>query len=73
MKTVTERFAIGNGLTQGSNSYFGKMRTNIVSREKLVEVLIPLEDRMVIFSASPSFPLGKTAEPEKLIRSLQDS
>jgi len=70
MRTVTERYAVLYGLTQSSNDYFGKPRAIIVRRDKLVELLFPFADRMVIISAQPSFPLGKTGELEKMLQSL---
>ena len=73
MKIVTERYAVLYGLTQGSNSYFGRPRFIIVQREKLVELLFPFTDRLVIISAHPSFPIGKTAELGKLLQSLMSS
>lgn len=71
MRTITERFAIASGMAQASSSYFGQTRTIIVRSEKLVELLFPMSDRLIIVSANPSFPLGKTADLEKFLRSLQ--
>jgi len=70
MKAITERFAIAHGLSQASDSYFGRTQTIIIRREKLVEMVFPMADRLVIVSATPRFPLGKTAELERLLRSL---
>jgi hypothetical protein len=70
MKTITERFAIAHGLSRASDDYFGRTQTIIVRREKLVEMVFPFGDRMVIVSSTPRFPLGKTAELERLLRSL---
>jgi hypothetical protein len=71
MKTISERFAIAHGLSQADDSYFGKTQTIIVRREKLVELIFPIADRLVIVSATPSFPLGKTGELEKFLKSLK--
>jgi hypothetical protein len=70
MRTVIERFAIGYGLSQPAENHFGKTLTVIIRRKKLVEMLFPIADRLVIVSATPNFPLGKTAELEKLLTSL---
>jgi hypothetical protein len=71
MKTVTERFAIGHGLSRASEGYYGRTLTIIVRREKLVELVFPIGDKLVIVSATPRFPLGKTGDLEKLLKSLQ--
>ena len=71
MRAVTERYAILYGLTQSSNDYFGGPRAIVVLGEKLIELIFPFSDRMVIISANPAFPLGKTAELQKLISSMQ--
>jgi hypothetical protein len=71
MRTITERFAIAHGLSQADDRNFGRTQTIIVRREKLVELIFPIADRLVIISATPKFPLGKIVELEKLLKSLQ--
>jgi hypothetical protein len=68
--TIAERFAIAYGLSLASENYFGKTQTVIVRSEKIVELVFPIDDRLVIVSATPRFPLGKVGELEKLLRSL---
>ena len=71
-KMVLRRFAIGRGMTSGSEKYFGRMLTLIVRREKLVELLFPLaRNHMVLVSADPTFPLELTPQLEALVRSLR--
>ena len=70
MKAITDRFAIAHGLSRASDSYFGRTQTIIVRREKLVEMVFPIDDRLVIVSATPKFPLGKVSDLEKLLRAL---
>ena len=71
MKTVTERYAIAAGLSQASDAYFGSAQTIIVRREKLVELVFPIKDLLVIVSATPGFPLGRTGELEKLVKKME--
>ncbi len=66
MRTITERFAIAHGLSHADDSNFWRTQTIIIRREKLVEVIFPIADRLVIVSATPKFPLGKIGELEKL-------
>jgi hypothetical protein len=68
---IMERWATARGLTSGSDEFFGKMRTIIIRRDKLVEFLFPLTGFMVIVSAHPAFPLDKTAQLEALLGKLQ--
>lgn len=70
MNTVTERFAIAGGLAHASDSYFGVPQAIIIKREKMVELLFPIEERLVIVSATPDFPLGKTSQLEKLLKRM---
>jgi hypothetical protein len=73
LKTIIERLAIAHGLSQSSDDFFGRTRTIIIRKEKLVEMLFPIADWIVIVSARPDFPLGKTAELERFLNSLQKS
>jgi hypothetical protein len=57
-------------LSLASENYFGKTQTVIVRSEKIVELVFPIADRLVIVSATPRFPLGKVGDLEKLLRSL---
>jgi hypothetical protein len=70
MKNITERYAIAHGLSQADDSFFGRTQTIIVRREKIVEMIFPIGNRLVIVSATPRFPLGKTGDLEKLLKSL---
>ena len=54
----------------GSDLYLGRMKTIIVRREKLVELLFPLAGFMIIVSAHPAFPLDKVPKLEKLLSEL---
>ena len=71
-RKILDRWAIGKGLTAGSDEFFGKMRTVIVRREKLVELLFPSTDYSVLVSADPTFPLDRIPQLEDLLRKLQD-
>ncbi|HXW94640.1 MAG TPA: hypothetical protein VEJ19_02895 [Nitrososphaerales archaeon] len=66
-RRILERWSIARSMTSGSDEFFGRMKTIIVRREKLVEMLFPSSDYMVIISAHPSFPLEKTAKLESLL------
>ena len=68
---LLSRWALAKGLTSGANDYFGELKTIIVRREKLVELLFPLSEYMVIISAHPSFPLEKTSQLEGLLEKLR--
>lgn len=67
---IVERWTIAKGLTAGTDNFFGRMKTIIVRREKLVELLFPLSDQMVIISAHPAFPLDKIPRLERLLEKL---
>jgi hypothetical protein len=68
---ILERWTIARGMTAGADKFFGRMKTIIVRREKLVELLFPSSDHMVIISAHPVFPLDKTPKLEALLNKLQ--
>ena len=70
-KKIQERWAIARSMTAGSDEYFGRMKTIVVRREKLVEMLFPASDYTVIISAHPSFPLGKIPQLESLLNNLR--
>jgi hypothetical protein len=67
---ILERWGQARSLTNSSDQFFGKMKTIIVRREKLVEFLFPLTGFMVIVSAHPAFPLDKTHQLESLLIKL---
>ena len=67
---ILKRFAIGSGMTAGSERYFGKMLTLMVRREKLIELLFPLADHMVLVSADTTFPLERVSQLEGLVHGL---
>ena len=68
---IIARWSLARGMTSASDEYFGEMKTIIIRRTKLVELLFPLSDYMVIISANPTFPLEKTAKLESLLLKLQ--
>jgi hypothetical protein len=70
-RKIMERWATARSLTSGSDEFFGRMKTIIIRRDKLVEFLFPLTGFMVIVSAHPAFPLDKTAQLESLLSKLQ--
>jgi len=70
MRAIADRFAIAGGLANASDEYFGKPRAIIVLREKLVEMVFPIENRLVIVSATPRFPIGRIGDLEKMLKSL---
>lgn len=67
---IVERWTIARGMTSGTDEFFGRMKTIIVRREKLVEMLFPSSEHMVIISAHPSFPLDRTPRLENLLDKL---
>lgn len=67
---IVERWTIARGMTSGTDKFFGRMKTIIVRREKLVEMLFPSSEHMVIISAHPSFPLDRTPRLENLLDKL---
>jgi len=70
-RKIMERWATAKSLTSGSDEFFGRMRTIIVRRDKLVEFLFPLTGFMIVVSAHPAFPLDKTAQLESFLTKLQ--
>ena len=68
---IVERWTIARGMTAGTDKFFGSLKTIIVRREKLVEMLFPLSDYTVIISAHPAFPLDRTPKLEALLNKLQ--
>ena len=68
---LLSRWTVARGLTSGADNYFGAMKTIIVRREKLVELLFPLSEYMVIIYAHPSFPLEKTAQLEGMLNKMR--
>jgi len=65
-----ERWAAAWSSLAGSGEFLGRIKTLIVRREKLVELLFPLTGFMVIVSVHPAFPLDKTKQLESLLNSL---
>ena len=68
---ILQRWALSKGMLSGADDYFGRVKSVIVNREKLVEMLFPLSDQMVIISARPGFPIKNTPRLEKLLNRLQ--
>ena len=64
---IVERWTIARGMTTGTDDFFGRMKTIIVRRERLVELLFPSSEHMAIISADPAFPLDKTPKLERLL------
>ena len=70
-RKTMERWAAAKDLAAGSDEFYGKMKTIIVRREKIVELLFPLTGFMLIIVVHPAFPLDKTSQLESLLRKLQ--
>ena len=70
-RKTMERWAAAKDLAVGSDEFYGKMKTIIVRREKIVELLFPLTGFMLIIVVHPAFPLDKTSQLESLLRKLQ--
>jgi len=68
---ILERWAAARSTLAGSDKILGRMRTIIVRREKIVELLFPLTDFMIIISVHPAFPLDKTRQLESLLSKLR--
>ena len=61
--------AVWNALA-ASDLFLGRMKTVIVRREKLVELIFPFTGFLIKITAHPAFPLEKTPQLEKLLNSL---
>ena len=70
-RKIMARWADARNLATGSDEFYGKMKTIIIRREKLVELLFPLTGFMIIIIAHPAFPLDKTPQLESLVRNLK--
>lgn len=68
---ILERFAVARGMTTGADSFYGKMETIIVRREKLTELLFPVAGQMVLVGAETNFPLEKTAQLGSRLAGMQ--
>ena len=66
-----ERWATARNYLAGSDTFLGNMRTIIVRREKLVELLFPMTNFMIVIGVHPAFPLDKTHQLEGLLNKLQ--
>lgn len=66
-----ERWASARSLLAGSDQYLGKMKTIIVRREKLVELLYPSNGFMIMIIAHPAFPLEKAPQLESVLNKLK--
>lgn len=64
---IAVRFAVARGMSDLSETFYGKMTTIIVRREKLVELLFPHHDHVVIVSAEPAFPLERVPQLERVL------
>ncbi|HXW94986.1 MAG TPA: hypothetical protein VEJ19_04705 [Nitrososphaerales archaeon] len=65
-----ERWAAAREYLAGSDKFLGGMKTIIVRREKIVDLLFPLTGFMIIVSVHPAFPLDKTSRLESLLNNL---
>ena len=65
-----ERWASVWSTLARSDLFRGKMKTIIVRREKLVDLLFPMSGFMIMITVHPAFPLDKTSQLEKLLSSL---
>jgi len=70
-RKIMERWAAVKDLAAGSDEFYGKMKTIIVRREKIVELLFPLTGFMIIVVVHSAFPLDKTSQLEGHLRKLQ--
>jgi len=68
-----ERWAAAKNYLAGSDLFLGNMRTIIARREKLVELLFPFTDYMIMIGVHPAFPLDKTRQLENLLNNLHVS
>jgi len=70
-RKIMERWAAAKDLAASSDALHGKMKTIIIMREKIVELLFPLTGFMIIIIVHPAFPLDKASQLESLLRKLQ--
>lgn len=70
-RKMMERWADVRNLAAVSDEFYGKMKTIIIRREKLTELLFPLTGFMVVVVVHPAFPLDKTSHLENLLRNLK--
>lgn len=68
---LVRRWVLAKGMTSGADNFFGRMKTIIVRREKLVEMFFPLSEQNVIITADPGFPLDEIPRLEILLSKLQ--
>jgi len=67
---IMERFALAKGMTSGSDAFYGKLLTIVVRREKLVELLFPFSQQMLIISAESDFPMEAIPKLEGMLERL---
>jgi hypothetical protein len=70
IKTM-QRWADARNLLAVSDRFYGAMKTIIVRREKMVEILYPSAGFMIMIIAHPAFPLDKIPKLEGLLNSLK--
>lgn len=70
-RKALERWATASSLLAGSDVFRGKMKTIIVRREKMVELLYPSNGFMIMIIAHPAFPLEKTRQLESVLDKLE--
>jgi len=66
-----ERWASARSTLALSDEFLGKVKTIIARREKVVELLFPLADFMVVIAVHPAFPLDRTNQLESLLKKLR--
>jgi hypothetical protein len=71
IRKALERWANAKNWLAGSDKFLGEMKTIIVRRDKLVELLYPSTGFMIVIIAHPAFPLDKTRQLESVLSNLK--
>lgn len=66
-----ERWAAARNTLADSDRFLGSMKSIIVRRDKLVELLFPMPNFIIMIGVHPAFPLDKTPQLERLLSKLQ--
>jgi len=69
---VLLKFAMGKGMTEAEDKYYGVMKSIAISREKVKHLVYPKPDGILVVSTEPGFPMEKVDALSKLVITLRD-
>lgn len=72
-ETVYVKASIAISMSSPMNKYFGRLRTVILTREKVVIVCFNLAARIMLIIAEPDFQVGRVEELGQLVDQLNIS